>query len=247
MAKQRLTFSLNPEMPTKDGSENADDFLTQSEGGIINKKPPALYPATSYPAKSRGGITGSGNSFTVYIKKSGQGVPVCFKMRQAYWEPWDGPELNSTHPWVDLNGDCVFKQTEEKGGFVEFDKTTPGGGYGLLWISTISEEERPTIPNQEIYLNISSTLSDINNDSWMNFFLIDESGERKDLIFASPIGAAIIPLLPAHNNPVWIGDNNGKEPIDLAPLTGKIKSIQYEAHLTLGAHGFFQSEFINFK
>jgi hypothetical protein len=178
------------------------------------------------------------------------------KPKPCLWEPWGGPDIDSKHPWdqyvipSDLTP-WTLKRTEEKGGFLEHDVTASSPSYTLLQFLNIPEADRPTIPNQEIYFNISSTLSPPlapnYYTSWMQFQITDENGTKKDLFFANNKGSHVPSAWPPWKDAIWIGDNDGKEPISIAPLTGKIKSVFYEGNIHVGIHAFYQSEFINFK
>ncbi len=126
---QLISFNIQREMPTENGSSDPDDFLDTTDGGIMNKSNPPLFPATSYPKGTDGSkenaIIVSGNNYVILIKKSGQGIPVEFKIRTG--EFYINLTINGFTPtfWktikiVDSEEEEFYYTSTEENGFGNF-------------------------------------------------------------------------------------------------------------------------------
>jgi len=172
------------------------------------------------------------------------------------WEGWNGPDLDSAHPWVKYvdpvpsNYPWTIELLTPEQSVLRHDYTAPLGipsAFTLLWIPSIPEAQRPVLGDgTKLYFNISSTITQGNDPYFISYallFMMDESSRRKSFYFAR----TAVFTMPAFNNPVWIGDNDGTEPIDVSPLSGRITTIQYEAVLGPGARLVYESDFIKFQ
>jgi hypothetical protein len=185
--------------------------------------------------------TGAVSYMLVYNGKLGDEMnAVAGKYISGYWEPWDGPLVNSKNDWQEtFYGTNPF--SIDGNGVLHFDLVSPATGtFTGLWMQTSIP-----IPHSELYFNISSTLTlpaagAVHFYSGMYMRLVDDHGNNKTLILCWSAPWDPYPW-------VVIGDNDGKTPISLSPLTGHITFLEISANLDSGVSGQFQSDFMDFR
>ena len=179
-----------------------------------------------------------------------------------YWEPWNGPDVNSKNPWEiynwpDAGNGATWEITadplapEERPKVLHFHVTGayPYGSYSLLATNGgtggIVPLDRP-IPidsNKKLYFNIRSLKSGSGGGKG-NLFVVDSNGIRKQWYFNN---YEQYRWAPSWNHPVWIGDNDGTVGLDLSPLSGSIIYVQLEIGADPGVSLDFWSYFINIR
>ena len=154
-----------------------------------------------------------------------------------YWEPWNGPNVNSRNPWEIYNwpgsgNGATWEITadplapEERPKVLHFHVTGgyPYGNYSLLatngGMGDIVPLDKP-IPidsKKKLYFNIRSLKSG-SGIGYGDLFVVDSNGIRKQWYFNDYEQYQSAPL---SNHPVWIGDNDGTVGLDLSPLSDSI-------------------------
>ncbi len=153
----------------------------------------------------------------------------------GYWEPWNGPYVDSKNPWeiynwpVSGNG-ATWEITadplarEERPKVLHFNVTGvyPYGSYSLLATNGGTgrivplDKPIPIDSTKKLFFNIRSIKSG-SGFSQGNLFVVDSNGIRKQWFFDGYEMVA-----SSSNHPVWIGDNDGTVGLDLSPLSGSI-------------------------
>ena len=184
------------------------------------------------------------------------------KKYSGYWEPWNGPDVDSQNPWEIYNwpesgNGATWEITadplapEERPKVLHFNVTGvyPYGSYSLLATNGGThgivplDKPIPIDSIKKLFFNIRS-LSSGSGFSQANLFVVDSNGIRKQWYFngyESYAGAN------SSNHPVWIGDNDGTVGLDLSPLSGSIIYFQFEVGVEPGVTVDFWSDFIDIR
>jgi len=198
----------------------------------------SMLPPNSEQTISFSPPAGATSYMLVYSGKLGDEVnAVAGKYMSGYWEPWNGPLVNSQNDWQEIfYGTDPFSIDEN--GMLHFELVSPAAGaFAGLWMQTSIP-----IPRSELYFNISSTLtSPTDAVSSMYMRLVDDHGHNKTIVFAWSSSE------PPPGTWIFIGDHDGEAPISLSPLAGHITFISIGVNLFNGASGQFQSDFIDFR
>lgn len=177
-------------------------------------------------------------------------------VRSCYWEPWSGPKLTSKHSWSEYVNAPNIHPWQVQDGLLLHDLTCTFTGdiEDILEWRSEYEEDNPyiLIPEKKLFLNISSFLSKEATGSYNFgvFQVLDEFWKWKEFFFAgsATVQATYPNYLDQPSAPsVWLGNNDGINPLSLEPLLGRIMGVFYAANWEFGFRLQYQSDFIDFR
>jgi hypothetical protein len=170
------------------------------------------------------------------------------------WEPWDGPDITTKHPWdtqIDPNGGSPAASLElwsDNG--EQYLKSSLVGALSAYITIRWRDTYTPLSPKPQgliLKLQISATItgpSCTNLDAAITLIISDEHGEYVYLILAVCSG-----FVPSGPNQHYIGDNGGAEQtIDLADygLADSICSVRIHLNAKAGWSGNYLCNYIHF-
>jgi len=180
--------------------------------------------------------------------------------RSCYWEPWNGPAINSKNPWVAYITSCTPYTLEfipdpiaappiERPNVLHFHMTgiEPNGSYFCMGTYSTSYPIIPLDPlipitNQsKLFFNIRSIKTPATFYA-ANLYVVDSDGHHMTWEFDPDC-----PIDRSHDGFNVINDNDGTVGLDLGSLVGTIKYVQIEVNVGAGKSYDFWTDFITFR
>ena len=179
------------------------------------------------------------------------------KPKSCLWEPWntdldDQYNFATTNPWAISYISPPGRQPWTMvNGFLDYNITTGHDVFlndGLDCDIRLMPDKYIPIPDQELYFNITSTIGGGGPLNWAYsyLFLLDEHDNRLFVVF-SDTNFEDRDWSTVACDGIYIGDNDGKNPINISCLSDSIKYLAIETGYDDNMTGYHHSDFISFK
>jgi len=170
MANDEYTLFLQKEMPTEDGSQEEDDFLSEEDGGEYDGFPPPLYPAIEYPLDSRaadGAIEqDEADNYVAYMVRAGSGDAP--NDQDPVWLFLRSPE----GPGIDEFGYLFFGSIDKKITKIELK-------FDSAWADYTDESFWTNVTPEIISWNDTENYWEISDEvAGYSLLMVDNSGEK---------------------------------------------------------------------